>query len=192
MALWKRCCWGIVGLSLVASAGTGQIGAADVVSPLSPDESVRRLEIPAGLKVEIVAAEPDVSAPVAIAFDERGRMWVVEMSDYPNGPAKGEAGKSRIRVLTDEDHDGRYDHPVVFAENLLFANGILPWQDGVIVTMDGTISFLRDTNGDGRADEITPWFTGFARENPQLRCNHPTLGWDGWIYVANGLRGGVV
>src|SRR5262245_30612660 len=61
-----------------------------VTSPVSPDESLQHFELHPGLKIELVAAEPQVIDPVAIAFDERGRMWVVEMSDYPNGPAAGE------------------------------------------------------------------------------------------------------
>ena len=119
-------------------------------------------------------------------------MWVVEYSDYPNGPPEDGPPLSRIRTLTDADGDGRYTDPVTFADKLLFANGLMLWQDGVIVTTDGTVTFMRDIDGDGRADETQEWFRGFARENPQLRANHPTLGLDGHIYVASGIRGGEV
>jgi len=119
-------------------------------------------------------------------------MWVVEMADYPNGPPQGEPGRSRIRVLSDDDGDGRFTNPVVFAEGLLFANTLMFWQDGVLVTTDGRLDFMADRDGDGKAEFRETWFEGFSRENPQLRANSPTLGLDGLIYVANGLRGGKV
>ncbi|WP_197444302.1 PVC-type heme-binding CxxCH protein [Maioricimonas rarisocia] len=143
-------------------------------------------------RMELVAAEPDVIDPVAMAFDADGRLWVVEMSDYPNGPAEGQPGQSRIRVLTDDDGDGRYTNPVTFADELLFANGLLHWRDGLLVTADGNVLYLEDTDGDGKADVRETWFAGFKRDNPQLRANHPTLGLDNHIYVASGLRGGDV
>ena len=80
----------------------------------------------------------------------------------------------------------------LIAEGLPFANGVLPWQGGVIVTAAPDIWFLKDTDGDGKADVKEKLFTGFKEGNPQLRVNHPTLGIDGWIYVANGLSGGDV
>lgn len=161
-------------------------------SPLSPDDAIKAFQLDEKLKIEVVAAEPDVVAPVFVAFDPKGQMWVVEMHDYPNGPAPGEPGKSRIRILTDDDRDGRFNNPVTFADQLLFANTLMFWKDGVLVTTDGKLDFLADRDGDGRAEFRETWFAGFARENPQLRCNHPTLGLDGWIYVANGLRGGKI
>jgi putative membrane-bound dehydrogenase-like protein len=163
-----------------------------LVSPLSPEESLRHFEIFPDHQIELVAAEPDVVDPVHIAFDHRGRMWVCEYSDYPNGPDPEQPGKSRIRILTDADSDGRYDNPVTFADQLLFANGLMPWKDGVIATVSGRVLFLRDTDGDDRCDDTQEWFVGFTEENPQLRANHPTFALDGWVYVANGLRGGNV
>lgn len=161
-------------------------------SPLSPEESLQHIQVDPDCRVELVAAEPDVSAPVSIAFDEKGQLWVVEMGDYPNGPAPGEAPKSRIRILTDDNGDGRFDKPRVFVGGLLFANSLMHWDGGVLVTTDGKLVYFKDTDNDGKADLREVWFEGFATENPQLRCNHPTLGPDNWIYVANGLRNGKV
>ncbi len=163
-----------------------------VNSPLSPEESLKRFQIDPDCRIELVTAEPDVSAPVSIAFDEKGQLWVVEMHDYPNGPAPGEPGKSRIRVLTDEDGDGKYSNPTVFVDRLLFANSLMHWDGGVLVTTDGKLIYFKDTDHDGKSDLREVWFEGFATENPQLRCNHPTFGPDNWIYVANGLRNGKV
>ncbi len=166
--------------------------AQSPASPLSPETALAGLKVDSEVTIELAAAEPDVIDPVFIAFDSRGRMWVVQMGDYPNGPAPGEPGRSSIRVLTDANGDGRYTDPVVFADGLLFANSLMFWQDGVLVTTDGRLDFLADRNGDGHADFRETWFEGFSRENPQLRANSPTLGHDGLIYVANGLRGGKV
>jgi putative membrane-bound dehydrogenase-like protein len=188
--------WSSIGLSLAGSAAAQEPPAPEpkplVNSPLTPEESQKHFQIDPDCRIELVAAEPDVSAPVSIAFDEKGQLWVVEMHDYPNGPAPGEPGKSRIRVLTDEDGDGKYSHPRVFVDQLLFANSLMHWDGGVLVTTDGKLIYFKDTDGDGKSDLREVWFEGFATENPQLRCNHPTFGPDNWIYVANGLRNGKV
>lgn len=173
-------------------ADDGQPPGADVPSPLSPHDSLRYLQVHPALRVQLAACEPQVVDPIALRFDEQGRMWVVEMRDYPHGPAPGEAPRSRIVVLSDKDGDGFFETAEVFAERLLFATGIQPWQGGVFVTLAGKLVYLRDTDGDGRADRTETWFTGFAEENSQLRANHPRLALDHHVYVANGLRGGVV
>lgn len=177
----------LMGLWLAAAGA--QAGGAE---PLSPQAALAAFQVHPDCRVELVAAEPDVIDPIHIAFDCAGRLWVVEYSDYPHGPREGQPGLSRIRVLSDDDGDGRYERPVVFADQLLFATGLLPWRDGVIVTTAGSVLFLRDSDGDGRADDAQEWFAGFKQENPQLRANHPTLGLDNHVYIASGLRGGEV
>lgn len=185
------CLWG-VGAAFAADPAVFETPKPVPASPLTPEESRQHFQIDPDCRIELVAAEPDVSAPVSIAFDEKGQLWVVEMHDYPNGPAPGEPGKSRVRVLTDEDGDGRYSNPTVFVDGLLFANSLMHWDGGILVTTDGKLIYFKDTDNDGKADLREVWFEGFATENPQLRCNHPTLGPDNWIYVANGLRNGKV
>ncbi len=159
---------------------------------LTSQEELRTFQISPGLRIELVAAEPQIESPVAMAFDENGKLWVVEMRDYPNGPPKGEPPLGRIRVLQDPNADGYYETSTIFAENLNFANGLLPWQGGVIVTAAPNILFLQDANRDGKADKQVVLYEGFAEQNPQLRVSHPNLGIDNWIYVANGLRGGSI
>lgn len=158
--------------------------------PLSAAEAQKLFKLPPGLQIELVAAEPQIESPVAMAFAPDGKLWVVEMKDYPNGPAKGQPPEGRIKILEDKDGDGFYETSHVFADNLLFASGLLHWKDGVIVTAAPHIVFLRDTDGDGRADKQEVLYEGFAAQNPQLRVSNPIFGLDGWIYVANGLRGG--
>jgi putative membrane-bound dehydrogenase-like protein len=163
---------------------------AAIKSPVSPKDSLKHLVVEDGLRVELVASEPNVVDPVAIRFDEDGRMWVVEMRDYPNTAVTGEKTHSRISVLDDRDGDGFYETATVFADGLRFATGIQPWKGGVVATVAGEVIYLKDTNGDGRADVREKWYTGFSQGNQQLRANHPTLALDNHIYVANGLRGG--
>jgi putative membrane-bound dehydrogenase-like protein len=127
-----------------------------------------------------------------MAFDEDGKLWVVEMRDYPKGPAKGQPPEGRVVVLEDGDGDGFFETGRVFADRLLFANGLMLWRGGVVVTAAPHIVYLKDTDGDGKADKREVLYEGFAAENPQLRVSHPVLGVDNWVYVANGLRGGKV
>src|ERR1043166_7010263 len=158
--------------------------------PLSPQEAQKLFKLDSGLRIELVACEPQIESPVAMAFDPDGRLWVVEMRDYPNGPKKGEKPMGRIRILEDKDGDGFFETSTIWADNLLFANGLLLWKDGASVTKAPHIVHMRDTAGKGKADKTDVLYEGFAEQNPQLRVSHPILGLDGWIYCANGLRGG--
>src|SRR5205823_8344999 len=110
----------------------------------------------------------------------------------PQRPRPRPEASGRIRILEDKDGDGRYESGTVFADGLLFANGLMPWRGGVVVTAAPHIVYLRDTDGDGKADRREVLYEGFAALNPQLRVSHPVLGLDNWVYVANGLRGGQV
>jgi putative membrane-bound dehydrogenase-like protein len=159
-------------------------------SPIAPEDSISQMEWESDQRVELVAHEPQIADPVAIQFDDAGRMWAIEMGDYPNGPKEGQSPRGRLVVLEDRDGDGRFESSHVFADQLLFATGLQLWKDGALVTMAGSLVWLRDTDGDGRCDQKETWIDGFKQDNPQLRANDPTLGPDGWIYIANGLRGG--
>ena len=100
--------------------------------PLSPEESLKKLHVRDGYEAQIVAHEPQVLDPVAFDWDSKGRLWVVEMADYPLGmDGNGKAG-GRVRVLSEPDKDGRYTKSALFADGLSFPNGILVWRDGVI------------------------------------------------------------
>ncbi|HEX3601124.1 MAG TPA: PVC-type heme-binding CxxCH protein [Lacipirellulaceae bacterium] len=160
--------------------------------PVSPQESLKQIEVDPGLKVELVANEPNIMSPVAMRFDEDGRLWVVQMCDYPTGATKDAPQRSRISILRDKDGDGFYETATVFADNLSFATGIQPWKGGVFVTMAGKVAYMKDTDGDDKADINETWYTGFAQLNEQLRANHPTLALDNHIYIAGGLRGGTI
>lgn len=154
--------------------------------PLSAEESLRKIHVPRGYRVELVAAEPHVVDPVAFDWDAKGRLWVVEMSDYPLGmDGQGQAG-GRVRVLEDLDRDGYFETSRIFADGLSFPNGILTWRDGALVTAAPKLLFLRDIDGDGLGESQEILFEGFNQGNQQLRMNHLRWGLDGWVYCANG------
>jgi putative membrane-bound dehydrogenase-like protein len=172
----------------------GALVAAPLPSPLSPADAQKAFEVVPGLRVELVAAEPLVASPCAIAFDTQGRLFVAENRGYPIGPKEGEKPAGVIALLEDTDGDGQMDKRTVFADGLTFPNGVLPWGGGLIVTCAPDVLFLKDNDGDGVADERKVLLTGFATTgSTQLRVNSPTVGpWDGLIYLAAGLSGGTV
>ena len=159
-------------------------------SQLSPDQALSSFQLADDLRIELVAAEPLVASPCALAFDSRGRLFVAENRGYPN---TGDPAEGVVALLEDTDGDGRIDKRSEFADHLTYPNGVLPWKDGVIVTCAPDVFFLRDTDGDGRADERRVLLTGFeTAKSTQLRVNAPTVGPDGWIYLAAGLSGGSI
>jgi putative membrane-bound dehydrogenase-like protein len=153
--------------------------------PLSPEEAVKKMTVPDGFSVEIVAAEPDLMNPVAMTFDERGRIWVTESFEYPRrepGP-----GRDRVKVLEDTDGDGRVDKTTVFAEGLNIPSGIAVGHGGVWVANAPDILFLQDTDNDGKADKSTVVVTGFGRTDTHELPNSLTWGPDGYLYGLNGV-----
>lgn len=166
---------------------------------LSPEEALAAFQVEPGLRIELIAAEPMVDDPVAFAWDEKRRLYVVENRGYPdplqtNGqPNEPWTTLGRIVRLEDTDGDGRYDKRTLFAEGLGYPNGIMVWRGGVFVTSAPDLLYLKDNDGDGIADERRVVLTGFATSRTaQIRMCYPTLGLDGWIYVAGGRNGGKV
>ncbi len=163
-------------------------GSEPESQPVSPENSLELIHVPEGFEVELVAAEPDVMDPVAFTWGADGRLWVAEMSDYPNGmDGEGKPG-GRVRWLEDSDNDGSYDRSVLFAEGLSFPTGILPWKKGVLITAAPMILYLEDSDGDGVSDTQHVLFEGFYEGNQQLRVNGLIRGLDNWIYCASGAH----
>jgi len=153
--------------------------------PLSPAEAMKKMTLPEGFSVELVASEPDIVNPVAMTFDERGRIWVTESFEYPRrspGP-----GRDRVKVLEDTDADGKVDKVAVFAEGLNIPSGIAVGYGGVWVANSPDILFLQDTDGDGKADRREVVVTGFGRTDTHELPNSLTWGPDGWLYGLNGV-----
>jgi putative membrane-bound dehydrogenase-like protein len=169
-----------IAVGLAATAIVATVGCSRSGPPYSPEEALTSFRLPPGFRIELAAAEPEIADPVAFAFDERGRLFVVEMGDYPLAPE----ARGRIKLLEDRDSDGRFEHATVFADGLHFPHGVMPWKGGVLVTCAPDIVYYADRDGDGRAEVREVLLTGFARVNPQLRVNAPTYGIDNWIYAA--------
>ncbi len=168
--------------------GSGARGPRPEIPPLPPGETVRATHVREGFVLELVAAEPLVRDPVAIDWGADGRLWVVEMADYPYGmDGKGKAG-GRVRYLEDTDDDGRYDKSTVFLDRLRFPTSVMEWRDGVLVTAAPDLIFARDTNGDGRADDVRTLYSGFIEGNQQLRVNSLRWGLDNFVHCASGAH----
>jgi putative membrane-bound dehydrogenase-like protein len=156
------------------------------IGPLSPEASLTAIRVHEGFQVELVAAEPLVQDPVAFEWGADGKLWVVEMADYPRGvDGRGKPG-GRVKFLEDTKGDGRYDKATLFLDHLNYPNGVLPWGKGVLVTAAPDILYAEDTNGDGRADLRQVLYHGFSEGNQQHRVNGLVRGLDRWIYCANG------
>jgi putative membrane-bound dehydrogenase-like protein len=149
-------------------------------------------ELHPDFELSLFAAEPDVVDPVALTFDEQGRVFVVEMRDYPNGiDGKGKVGGT-IRFLEDTNGDGKADRSVVFAENLSFPTSIAPWKGGVIVTAPPEIIYLLDTDGDGRADRREVLLSGFHLGVTDSNVNGLRWGLDNRLHGVNGGNDGFI
>ncbi|MXX75263.1 MAG: c-type cytochrome [Holophagales bacterium] len=141
-------------------------------------------ELHPGFALELAAAEPVTVDPIDLAFDERGRAFVLELPGYPDMERP-----ARIVELADRDGDGRWDHRRLFADDLGMADSILPWRRGLLVAAPPHIVYLEDTDGDGRADRRDVLLSGFAEGNPQHNVNALRYGLDNWIYGVNGGNG---
>lgn len=151
-----------------------------------------RIDLPDSLAVSLFAREPDVVDPVAMCFDAAGRLYVVEMRDYPLGIPPDNQPGGTIRLLEDTDHDGRADRSVLFAENLSFPTSIAPYRDGVIVVAPPEILFLQDTNHDGKADVREVLYRGFNRRATDSNASGLRWGLDNWLHGVNGGNGGEI
>ena len=174
--------------SIQASGGTDVSVRDGQTKALSPEESLKQIQLDGPYEAQLVAAEPLVLDPVECTWDAKGRLYVADMLDYPLGPkTPGDPWLSRIQRLSDEDGDGRMDKAVTFAAHLDHVQGLLPYKDGLIVTTRTQILFLQDTDGDGVADINQPLISGFNPRFSQLQVSAPRWGPDGCVYFNNGL-----
>ena len=134
--------------------------------PLSPKEALTSFQIHPAFRMETFASEPHTLDPVEMVFDANGKIYVVEMPDYPYKPETGQA-KSRVRILEDRNGDGVIEESKVFAEGLVEATSALPWNGGLLVCSAPNIFYFRDTNGDDVADQKQILFTGFFANNSE-------------------------
>jgi putative membrane-bound dehydrogenase-like protein len=173
--------------------------AADAVpgvsprGPLSPREELATIRVAKGFRVELAACEPNIVDPVAIAFDENGRMFVAEMRGYPNeGVATGSSTSGKIKLLEDRDGDGFFEHSSIYADNLRFPTSVMPYRGGLLVADAPKILFLEDTKNTGTADRQRALYDGFTLSNIQQLINSLQWGIDNWVYGCAGSNGGTI
>lgn len=157
--------------------------------PLSAEQEMKTFKLAApGLKLELAAAEPLVEDPIQIAFDEKGRMWVVEIRGYMHG-LEGEGEKDptgRIKILESTKHDGVYDKATVFLDNLLMPRAVVPVRGGALVAEPPNLSFYKEANGK-TVGEPTLVVSNFGTKGgqPEHMANSLIPGLDNWVYSAN-------
>jgi putative membrane-bound dehydrogenase-like protein len=166
--------------------------SAEFPPPKSPQESLAAMRTKPGLKIELVASEPLIVDPVAIDWGADGKLWVVEMRDYPQGMDNNWKPGGRIKYLESTHDDGTYDKATVVIDNIPFPTGVMAWRDGALVCTAPDIIFVESGKKYDGSKSAKQLLTGFFTDNYQARVNGLSYGLDNWVYGANGLLGGVI
>jgi putative membrane-bound dehydrogenase-like protein len=157
--------------------------------PFSPQGSMERTQVPADCELKLFAAEPDIAKPIAFAWDERGRCWVVETRDYPHGVSENQAGQDSVKICEDTDGDGKADKFTVFADKLNLPTGIVFARQGIIVAAPPQFIYLEDTNGDDKADKREVIIDCWGIRDTHAQASSLHYGFDNWIYGCVGYSG---
>jgi hypothetical protein len=150
--------------------------------PLSVKGSMERTQVAPDLKLELFASDPDITKPIAMAWDDRGRCWVAETSDYPHGVDPAGKGNDRIKICEDTDGDGKADKFTVFADGLNIPTSLTFANGGIIVAQPPRFLFLKDTNGDDKADVREDIMTGWGIGDTHAQANNLHYGIENWYY----------
>ncbi len=158
--------------------------------PLSPEESNKLLQLPVGFELKLFASEPDIKNPLAMSWDEKGRLWIIEAVDYPNNFTETKGAKNdRIKICEDTDGDGKADKFTVFADNLNIATSLTFANGGIIVAQAPHFLFLKDTNGDDVADVRDTLMTGWNKWDTHAGPSNLQYGFDNKIWGVTGYSG---
>jgi glucose/arabinose dehydrogenase len=158
--------------------------------PYSVKGSMERTQVPADMKLVLFAAEPDIMKPIAFAWDARGRLWVAETRDYPHGVMEDQQkGNDSIKICEDTDGDGKADKFTVFADKLNIPTSLVFANGGVIVAQSPNFVFLKDTDGDDKADVRQVIMTGFGIRDTHAQASSLSYGYDNWLRGAVGYTG---
>ena len=191
----RMCVWFLFSGLLVANISTADekdslerdfSGELPRVAPRSPANALKSFKVAPGYRMELVAAEPLVADPVAMAFDADGRLFVVEMRGYPESPAEN---LGQVRLLVDTDGDGRVDKSHVYVDGLSWPTAVACWDGGVFVAAAPDVFYCKDTDGDHKADVRRKVFTGLGRGNVQGLVNTFRWGLDHRLHAATSSSG---
>ena len=177
--------------------------------PTRPEKAAAKIEVHPDFNLSLVASEPLINKVMNLEWDEKGRLWVCETPEYPNGrrtvntapwqdsgslhPGNTQRDpEDRISILTDTDGDGVMDKRQVFADKLELATSFVLYRNGVIVSAAPNIWYLQDTDNDGVADRRTRLYTGLGTFDAHAVINNLRWGLDGWIYATHGYSRGEV
>jgi putative membrane-bound dehydrogenase-like protein len=155
--------------------------------PPSPEQMIGLIQLPPGFTATLFAGEPDVQQPIAMDFDDRGRLWVAENYTYSGGPYETKL-RDRVIILEDTDGDGRHDVRKVFWDRGFMLTSLVWGYGGVWILHDGTLSFIPDRDGDDVPDsEPVVMLDGWSRECGHNFVNGLMWGPDGWLYGRHGI-----
>ena len=158
--------------------------------PLSPEASAKLIQVPPGFDLELFASEPDIINPIAMDWDEKGRLWIIETVDYPNTVRDDEGvGDDRIKICEDTDGDGKADKFTVFADHLNIPTSLAFSNGGVIVSQAPYFLFLKDTNGDDRADIREIVLEGWGTFDTHAGPSNLKYGYDNNLWGVVGYSG---
>src|SRR5262245_9724519 len=161
------------------------------IPPKTPAEALESFRVHPGFRVELAAAEPLLASPVALDFDEEGRLYVAEFREFNQRASRRPRG--RVRLLEDADGDGAYDRSTVFLDDVDSPTAVCCYDAGVFVGAVPDIVYAKDADGDGRADVRRVVFTGFGRDTGgEAMMNSFRWLFDNRIHVQTSTSGGVV
>lgn len=185
--------------------GPGLMPQKDYKAGQTAQEALKNLQLPAGFKAELIAAEPEVVQPIAMCWDERGRLWVVEGNSYPK-PREPGAGQDRILIFEDKDGDGKFETRKVFADGISLASGIEIGFGGVWVGAAPYFMFIPDADRDDKPDAVHAFYEssnipkvpglnftayalldGWGSQDTHETLNSFIWGPDGWLYGCHGV-----
>ena len=157
--------------------------------PLGVKGSLERTQVAPDLRLQLFASEPDISKPIAFAWDERGRLWVAETRDYPHGAVESGEGHDDIKICEDTDGDGRADKFTIFADKLNLPTSLVFARGGIIVAQAPRFIFLQDTNGDDKADARQGIMESWGVRDTHAQTSNLHYGYDNWLYGCVGYSG---
>ena len=155
---------------------------------LTPEESMKHIQVPVDFDLSLFAAEPNVMHPIAMSWDEKGRLYVLITKDYPN-ERKESGGSDYILICEDTNKDGKADKFTRFVEGLSIPTGMVFANGGLLVSQAPHMLFLKDTDGDDKADEKKILFTGFGTGDTHAGPSNLHYGFDNWIWGSVGYSG---